>query len=89
MMQPARVEWHVSRAYELGSRYFFSVCPAGDPEPQKASPVRPVLERFYWRHPVSAPFYLGKRLALRTVKPGGSRGAIEQTYLLGWRRLHA
>jgi hypothetical protein len=89
MMNPSRVECHVSRAYELGSRYFFSVCPAGDPEPEKASPVRPALERFYWRHPVSAPFYLGKRLALRAVKPGGSRGAIEQTYLLGWRRLHA
>jgi len=89
MMSPARIECHVRHAYEIGSRYFFSVCPAGDPEPQRASPVRPVLERFYWRHPVSAPFYLGKRLALRTVKPGGSRGAIEQTYLLGWRRLHA
>jgi len=89
MMNPARVDCHVRRAYELGSRYFFSVCPAADPEPEKASPVRPALERFYWRHPVSAPFYLGKRLALRAVKPGGSRGAIDHTYLLGWRRLHA
>jgi hypothetical protein len=88
-MNPARVDCHVRRAYELGSRYFFSVCPAGDPEPEKASSVRPSLERFYWRHPVSAPFYLGKRLALRPVKPGGSRGAIDHTYLLGWRRLHA
>jgi hypothetical protein len=89
MMNPGRVEHHVRRAYELGSRYFFSVCPAGDPEPERASPVRPAVERFYWRHPVSAPFYLGKRLALRAVKPGGSRGSIDHTYLLGWRRIHA
>jgi hypothetical protein len=88
MMRPARVEHHVRRAYEIGSRYFFSVCPAEDPVPATASPVQPIIDRFYWRHPVSAPFYLGKRLALRAVKPGGSRGAIDRTYLLGWRRLH-
>ena len=87
-MSPARIECHVRRAHELGSRYFFSVCPVGEPPIGTASPVRSVIERFYWQHPVSAPFYLGKRLALRAVKAGGSRGAIERTYLLGWRRLH-
>ena len=88
-MSPARIECHVRRAHECGSRYFFSVCPAGQPEIGEASPVRPAIEQFYWPHPVSAPFYQGKRLALRAVKPGGSRGAIDRTYLLGWRRIHA
>jgi hypothetical protein len=81
----ARIEMHVRRAHELGCRYFFSVCPVGDPDPAVASPVAPVVDRWYWLHPVSTPAGLVKRLALGTEK----RGTVEHTYRLGWRRLHA
>jgi hypothetical protein len=81
-MSPARIDHHVRRAYALGSRYFVSVCPVGDPDPELASPVRPAVERCYWPHPVSAPVYLAKRLGLTS----GSRG-MERTFLLGWKRL--
>jgi hypothetical protein len=89
MMSPLRIDRHVRRAYDLGSRYFFSVCPSGEPERERASAVRPAVERFYWQHPMSAPVYVGRRLSLRAGKPGGSRASLERSYLLGWRRLHA
>ncbi len=76
-MSPDRIGVHVQRAYDLGCHYFFSICPSGDSDQQVASPVRPVVERLYWPHAVSAPTYLDRRLVVR----GG------KTYLLGWRRL--
>ena len=81
-MSPERIERHVQRAYALGSRYIASVCPSGNPDPEAANPVQPVIERWYWPHPVSAPLYLAKRLAL------SSRGReVDRTYVLGWKRL--
>jgi hypothetical protein len=88
-MTAARIEAHVRRAHELGCRYFFTVCPSGEPDPELALPVRPAVEQWYWPHPISAPLYVGKRLALGGEKRAGRRGALERTYLLGWRRLHA
>jgi hypothetical protein len=88
-MSAPRVEHHVRRAYDLGSRYFLSVCPAGDPDPDTASAVRLAVEHFYWRHPMSAPVHQSRRLALHSGKPGGGRALLERTYLLGWRRLRA
>jgi putative sugar O-methyltransferase len=84
-MTPSRVGLHVQRAHELGSRYFFSVCPLAEPPPDIASPVRPAVERWYWPHPVSAPLFVSWRLRLRreTSEP------VERTFLLGWRRLRA
>ena len=41
--------------------------------------VPKAIERLYWPHPVSAPLYLERRLAV----------SAPTTYLLGWRRLHA
>lgn len=84
-MPPGRIEQHVRRAYELGCRYFFTVCPDGDPDPAAATPVEPVVNRWYWAHPVSTAAGLKKRLALGP--PRGS--AISRTYRLGWRRLRA
>ena len=71
-MTTARAAAHVQRAYALASTYFFSIC---DP----AAAVRAAVETLYWPHPVSAPLYLQRRLAV----PAGT------SYLLGWRRLHA
>lgn len=83
-MNETRIALHVGRAHELECRYFFSVCPSQDPDPAVASPVRPIVERRYWPHPVSAPAYLAKRLAVRA----GNQRPFRRTYFLGWRRLH-
>jgi hypothetical protein len=84
-MTTARIDRHVQRAHDLGSRYFVSMCPSGNPDPDTASRVLPVVERFYWRHPLCAPRYLASRLGVRA----GSKAPIPRTYFLGWRRLHA
>jgi hypothetical protein len=82
-MSVARVERHVQRAWELGCRYFFTVCPEGEVDPEIAIPVEPIVDRWYWAHPVSTAAGLTKRLAL-----GAPKGrAIARTYRLGWRRL--
>jgi hypothetical protein len=78
----ARAEAHIGRAHALGCRYFFSVGPSGDGD-DAALFVKPVVERWYWPHPVSTHAGLTKRLALGA----GKRGQIERTYFLGWRRL--
>jgi hypothetical protein len=82
-MSVGRIVRHVQRAYDLGARYFVSVC-ASDPDPAIGSPVQPAVERLYWRHPVSAPEYLAKRFAVRA----GRGVPIKRTYFLGWKRLH-
>ena len=81
-LSPSRVGLHLQRAYDLGSRYVFSICPPGDPGDSFTAPVRPALDRLYWLHPVCAPESLARRLSL----PSGE-GAAERTYFLGWRRL--
>lgn len=83
-MSDSRVCLHVERAYDLGSRYFASVCPAGTPDPGAATAVQPALDRRYWLHPVCAPKSLARRLSLSPAE-----GAIERTYFLGWKRLRA
>ena len=85
-MTQTRIAAHVQRAYDVECRYLLTVCPAGIPSADIVSPVQPAVERCYWPHPVSAPLYLAKRLALGTAKRGGEH-AVKHTYLLGWRRL--
>jgi hypothetical protein len=82
-MTPPRIAQHVARAYELGARHFFSICPAADPDPALAAPVRSVVERCYWPHPVSAPAFVSWRLGLRSDAPD----PVGRTFLLAWRRL--
>jgi hypothetical protein len=82
-MNAARIGLHVRRAHDLGSRYFASVCPMGTSNGAVGTPVEPELDRFYWRHPVSAPESLARRLSL---SPG--EGGVDRTYFLGWKRLH-
>jgi hypothetical protein len=82
-MSAGRIVRHVQRAYDLGARYFVSVCPS-DPDPAIVSPVQPAVERLYWRHPVSVPGYLARRFAVRA----GRGVAVKRTYFLGWKRLH-
>jgi hypothetical protein len=82
-MDPMRIERHVGQAYMLGSRYFLTVCPSTNVE--DATHVEPIVDRWYWRHPVSTPAGLTKRLALGASK----RGETVHTYRLGWRRLHS
>lgn len=84
-MTPARADAHVRRAYELECRYVFSVCAPGQPDPAQATAVEPVLDRWYWQHPVSTAAGLAKRLALGAAR----RGAVDRTYRLSWRRLLA
>ena len=81
-MTPGRIDRHVRRAYDLGCSYLMSAGGARDGQPDGASVVSAAIDRFYWRHPVSAPLYAAKRLSL-------SRESADSTYLLGWRRLHA
>lgn len=81
-MSRARIRGHVQRAYDLGARYVFSVCPTGSPDPGVAMPVLPALERLYWPHPVSAPTFLARDLGVRSRKD-----SIDRTFFLGWRRL--
>ena len=50
---------------------------------EATSLIRLAVERHYWRHPMSAPAYAAKRLAL----PSSAEGALEHEYFLGWRRL--
>jgi hypothetical protein len=69
-MTPERAAAHARRTHDLGCRYVVSL-----------SPIRPVIERFYWPHPVCAAGFAAKRLAI------GSGGA--PSYFLGWRRLRA
>ena len=78
-MSPSRVASHVQRAHDLRATYFFSTYASATGDGAPPSAVEPAVERLYWRHPVSAPAYLDRRLAV----PAGT------SYLLGWRRLHA
>ena len=84
-MTPPRVQQHVDRAYTLGCRYFFSVCPVGEIDPAWAVPVSPFVEAKYWLHPVSTRVGLQKRLAL----PVAGREPVDHTYRLGWRRIRS
>lgn len=72
-MTPERATLHAHRAHNLGCRYVLST-----------SGQQPFLDRFYWPHPVCAPGYVAKRLAIRAA--GGSPDG--PAYFLGWRRLH-
>jgi hypothetical protein len=82
-MTEARIRTHVRRAYDLGCRYVASVSPAGDSAGESVPQVHTALELLYWRHPVSAPAYVAKRLSLR------DRGGVAAApaYFFGWRRL--
>lgn len=71
-MSAERASLHVQRAYDLGCRYLFTERMPG-----------PSVEHLYWRHPVSAPAYVRKRLSLGASAPG----AVEPDFFLGWRRL--
>jgi len=81
-MTAPRVSLHVQRAFDLGSRYFASVCATASSDSEVAAAVEPELERFYWRHPVSAPESLARRLSLSAAD-----GPVDRTYFLGWKRL--
>ncbi len=74
-MKGERARVHVQKAHDLGCRYLFS---------HGGVPIRWILDRFYWRHPVSEPAYVAKRLAVRT----GDSTSEPAPYFLGWRRLH-
>ena len=84
-MTAGRVEQHVDRAYALGARHFFSLCRAKPESADDAVDVEPVIEKRYWRHPVSSPSFVRWRLGLRA----DSSDTGDHAFLLGWRRLHA
>ena len=82
-MTTSRIAAHVQRAHDLGSRYFVSMCPSGNPDAALASPVIPSLDRYYWPHPISTSRYLAGALAARPRE----KDPVPRTYFLGWRRL--
>ena len=81
-MSETRASMHVQRAYDLGSRYFASVCPVGHRAANGDTEIQPTLDRLYWLHPVCAPQSLARRLSL-----SASHKTPERTYFLGWKRL--
>ncbi len=64
-MTPARAARHVARAHETGSPYFLSLCAHTETGGNAEAPVPGTIERFYWRHPMCAPRYLGRRFATK------------------------
>jgi putative sugar O-methyltransferase len=84
-MRVDRVRAHVRRAFDLGCRYVYSLCPPGGPDPQAM--VSDEVRRFYWPHPIPArrerwaPAVMG-------VEPE-PRPDTEEAHLVGWRRLCA
>lgn len=79
-MDESRVARHVRTAWTTGARFILSLSGTRDDKAagEPPTPVTPVVDRYYWRHPLSTPKYLDRRFVVR-------RG----TCLLGWRRLHA
>jgi hypothetical protein len=66
-----RLSLHVQRAFDFGSRYFYSVFPGGAEDDRRR--VRQSLERLYWPHPIPARGEPGQPPAY--------------AHLIGWRRL--
>ena len=83
-MTPARAARHVACAHEAGSPYFLSLCADTESEGNAEALVPGTIERFYWRHPMCAPRYMGRRFATKE----GSDTRLQRRFLLGWRRLH-
>ncbi|MBI3049017.1 MAG: putative sugar O-methyltransferase [Acidobacteria bacterium] len=73
-MSDERVSAHVHRAFEFGSRYFYSVLPGGDARDDTRRVWRAIEQR-YWPHPMPA-----------RGEPGR---APDWAHLVGWRRLLA
>jgi hypothetical protein len=80
-----RVRFHVRRAFDLGSPYFYSLLPANCPA-HEVSRVWKSIEALYWPHPVPAraenmpPVVDGEPAAIPDV---------EYAHLVAWRRLRA
>lgn len=70
-MDADRVSAHVQRAFDVGSRYFYSALPAGAAE--EARNVWQAIERLFWPNPVPP-----------RGEPGHTP---EAAHLVGWRRL--
>jgi hypothetical protein len=85
LMTAGRVRGHARRAFELGSRYLFSVLPAHTAA--DVSRVWGCVEPWYWLHPVPP--------RAETMPAVPQRGAadvppeIRHAHLAGWRRLVA
>ena len=76
-MGPRRACLHARRAFEFGSRFFYTAAPSGATQP---TDVEQAMARFYWTHPV--PPRRDPKLA--AADPDAQP---ELDHLVGWRRL--
>ena len=83
-MEPSRACAHVRRAYEVGSRFFYTMQPYGDPD---GSHVLKSLERYFWLHPV--PPRRDPRLVSVAAETGEPLADPDFAHVVGWRRLRA
>ena len=86
LMTAGRVRDHVRRAFELGSRYVFSVLPA-DTAAADVSRVWGGVDPWYWLHPVPP-----RAETMPAVPDRGRAGVPSDTrhmHLAAWRRLVA
>ena len=86
LMTAGRVRDHARRAFELGSRYVFSVLPARA-SADAVSRVWGNVESWYWLHPVPP-----RAETMPAVPPHGAASVpddVRHSHLVAWRRLHA
>jgi hypothetical protein len=80
-MCESRVRSHVQRAFDLGSRYFYSLLP-GTCAVDEAPKVWEPIDRLYWTHPVPARTDAASEDQESDVAP-----EVEYAHLVGWRRI--
>ena len=89
-MTEERARSHVEQAFELGSRYLYSVCPSTGVEDADRAPVRRLVERRYWPHAMPLPrMRAGEAFAGLDGHHTGVAQGISHEHLVGWRRFVA
>jgi hypothetical protein len=76
-MTAARADQYVRRAYELGSRFFYTLLPVD----RQVSPVADAIARHFWPHPVPP------RRDPKVTNASGEPADSPYRHLVGWRRL--
>lgn len=82
-MTALRIEQHIARAHALGAGHVFSICPAASADVDAGADVASAVDRWYWRHPVSAGPFVRWRIGRQSI----DGESFERLFLLGWRRL--
>jgi hypothetical protein len=87
-MTDERARAHVRRAFDLGSRYLYALCPRQNHATNGLIAVRPILEEFFWPHQIPFPqVHDGEALSgLRLRRQEGSPSS-SYCHLMGWKRM--